>query len=80
MGNGIPFLSCKGDPPKNDNTKVTLGLAKDKAKPRPSACAFREHWCGHFRGTFRGESQKGLEQGHPTLTGTLIVDIVGPNP
>ena len=29
MGNGIPFLSYKGDPPKNDNTKVTLGLARD---------------------------------------------------
>ena len=22
---GIPFLSCRGDMPKNDNTKVTLG-------------------------------------------------------
>ena len=28
VGNGIPFLSCKGDPPKNDNRKVTLGLAR----------------------------------------------------
>ena len=28
MGNGIPFLPCRGDPPKNDNTKVTLGLAR----------------------------------------------------
>ena len=28
MGNGIPFLSYQGDPPKNDNTKVTLGLAR----------------------------------------------------
>ena len=24
---GTPFLSCRGDPPTNDNTKVTLGLA-----------------------------------------------------
>ena len=24
MGNGIPFLSCRGDPTKNDNTKVRL--------------------------------------------------------
>ena len=28
VGNGIPFLSCREDPPKKDNTKVTLGLAR----------------------------------------------------
>ena len=28
-GPRIPLLSCKGDPPKNDNTKVTLGLARN---------------------------------------------------
>ena len=28
MGNGIPFLSCEKDPPKNDTPKVTLGLAR----------------------------------------------------
>ena len=28
MGNGMPFLSCKRDPPRNDNTKVTLGLTR----------------------------------------------------
>ena len=33
MGNGIPFLSCEGDPPKNDNTKVTLGLARSRNVP-----------------------------------------------
>ena len=32
MGNRIPFLLCKGEPPKNDNKKVTLGLAR----PKPS--------------------------------------------
>ena len=30
VGNGMLFLSCKGDPPKNDNAKVTLGLARFK--------------------------------------------------
>ena len=28
-GDGIPFLLWRGDPPKNDNTKVTLGLVGD---------------------------------------------------
>ena len=41
MGNGIPFLSCRGDPPKNDNTKVTLGLARTKEQSlRRENCEF----------------------------------------
>ena len=35
VGNGIPFLLCRGDPPKNDNTKVTLELARSIASCSP---------------------------------------------
>ena len=57
VANGIPFLSCKGDPPKNDNTKVTLGLAlwvsTKVAERKRELAVFKRILPGFFPGEVR---------------------------